>query len=172
MNGPDLAAALGIEARQLYRWNHTGYLHPEVIDTPNGRCLRYGAGDVETAIRLVRLVNAGMPAPLAFRLVNGDTALATALTAELDTGSREPVLEPMLRDEPAAERALLDAMDISMAVRDVDPRDLWADLEALQTAQHHRLLAAVVALAALVPIDSPVSELLAWTEPLSERGAA
>lgn len=170
MNSLDLAAALDTTPQALYRWNQAGYLHPEVTNTSDGRVIRYGSGDVQTATRMARLVNVGLPPRLAYRVVVGDRALTEALLAEIDGTTREPILEPMVRDEPAAERALVDAMDIAVAVRDVDPRDLFAELEEL-VGQPRRLVAAVVALAAMVPVETPVSELLAWTETFVEGAA-
>lgn len=164
MNGRELAATIGVTPRVLSGWTTAGYLHPEyVIDDGHTVC-RYGSGDVLTATRMARLARVGLPPRVAYRLVSGDPALTAVLLAEIDGASAEPVLEPMVRDEPAAERAVVDAMDLAVAVRDVDPRDLWRELDALRVCDPRRLLAAAVGLAAMVPVDRPVRELLAWTE--------
>lgn len=171
MNVHDLAAMLGIAPKILYRWNRDGYLHPDHVITEVGKLCLYGSGDVWTATKMVPLVRVGLPAQIAYRVVAGDPELTAALLAEIDRVAREPVLEPVIRDEPAAERAAVDAMDLAVAVRDVDPRDLWPELEALLVGEPRRLLAAVVALAAMVPVETPVSELLAWTESFVEGAA-
>lgn len=63
-----------------------------------------------------------------------------------------------------AERAQTDAMDLAMDVRDLDPRVAWGRLVRWGRQDPPRLVAACVALAAMVPVDRPVSELLAWTD--------
>ena len=172
MNGHDLAAALNVTPEVLYGWNRGGYLHPEYLITGEGKTCRYGDRDVVVATKMARLVKAGLPARFAHKVVAGDVEARVALMTALDGATMEPILEPMARDEPAAEQALRDAMDIATAVRDVDPRDLWPELEAMHADEPRRLLAALVALAAMVPVETPVSELLAWTDALDARGAA
>lgn len=173
MNASDLASYLGVAANQLYRWGYAGYLHPEYLINSDGKVCVYGSGDVLTATRMVRLTEAGLSSALAYRLVSGDRELTSVLIAEIDGATREPVLESTFHDEPAAECAVVDAMDLCVAVREIDPRDLWRELEALLAGEPRRLLAAVVALAAMVDIETPVSQLLAWTESLrDERGVA
>lgn len=76
------------------------------------------------------------------------------------------------RREHRAYTAVLDAQDLAMDVRDVDPREVWGTLALWAERDPLRLYAAVTALAAMVPVETPVSELLAWTEPLTEKGAA
>lgn len=66
-----------------------------------------------------------------------------------------------------AERAQLDAMDLATGVRDLDPHEVWGRLHALVSSDPQRLVAAAVALAAMVDVDAPVSQLLAWLRPLS-----
>lgn len=79
-----------------------------------------------------------------------------------------------LVDRPGqrAHQAALDAVELVPAVRDLDPREVWGTLYLRQQRDPLRLIALCVALAAMVPVETPVSELLAWTEPLSEKGAA
>jgi hypothetical protein len=76
------------------------------------------------------------------------------------------------RREHRAYTAVLDAQDLAMAVRDLDPREVWGTLAGWLEHDPLRMLAAVTALAAMVPVDRPVSELLAWTDTLTEKGAA
>jgi hypothetical protein len=64
-----------------------------------------------------------------------------------------------------AEKAQEDAMDLAMAVRDLGPSDVWGRLHQCAGEDPVRLVAACVALAAMVPVDTSVSELLAWLEP-------
>lgn len=166
MKVPELAEMIGVTHQMLHRWNAAGYLHPETLINSDGKARVYGSGDIETAARMARLVKAGMPHGVAYRLVCGEPHLTGVLIAELDGVSREPILEPTSPDEPAAECAVVDAMDLCVAVRDLDPRDLWRELQALLVGEPWRLMCAVVALAAMVPADRPVRELLAWTESL------
>lgn len=74
-------------------------------------------------------------------------------------------------DRPAhrAYTAVIDAQDLTMAVRDRDPREVWGTLALWCEQDPLRLFAAVTALAAMVPADRPVRELLAWTESLSNE---
>ncbi len=76
------------------------------------------------------------------------------------------------RREHRAHEAVLDASDLAIAVRDVDPREVWGTLALWAERDPLRLFAAVTALAAMVPIETPVSQLLAWTDALIEKGAA
>lgn len=62
--------------------------------------------------------------------------------------------------------AVVDAQDLTMAVRNLDPREVWGTLALWSERDPLRLFAAVTALAAMVPADRPVRELLAWTESL------
>lgn len=87
-----------------------------------------------------------------------------------DTAIRAcPVVD---RRQHRAWQAAVDAVDLVAAVRDYDPREVWGTLHLRQQRDPLRLIALCVALAAMVPVETPVSELLAWTEPLSEKGAA
>lgn len=56
-------------------------------------------------------------------------------------------------------------MDLATDIRDLDPRQVWGRLALWGQAEPLRLYAACVALAAMVPTDVSVKELLAWTEP-------
>jgi hypothetical protein len=67
----------------------------------------------------------------------------------------------MSRREELARQARYDATNLACRVRDDQPRDVWTDIVALEQT---RLLACCIALAAMVPVDRPVSELLAWTD--------
>lgn len=73
------------------------------------------------------------------------------------------------RREHRAYTAILDAQDLALAVRDLDPREVWGTLALWSEKDPLRVYAAVTALAAMVPIDRPVNELLAWTEPFNEE---
>lgn len=67
------------------------------------------------------------------------------------------------RIEKRSRDARRDAVQLVSAVRELDPREVWGTL-ALWTAEDPlRVYAAVVTLAAMVPDDRPVSELLEWT---------
>lgn len=77
------------------------------------------------------------------------------------------------RREHRAFLAVLDAQDLVMAVRDLDPHEVWGTLALWAERDPLRVYAAVTALAAMVPADRPVRELLAWTESfLTEQGVA
>lgn len=77
------------------------------------------------------------------------------------------------RPQHRAYTAVLDAQDLTMAVRDLDPHEVWGTLALWSEQDPLRLFAAVTALAAMVPADRPVRELLAWTESLrDEQGVA
>lgn len=63
-----------------------------------------------------------------------------------------------------ADQAVADAAALATAVRDDDPREIWGQLALWNDADPIRLYAAVVALAAMVPVDLPVTELLGWVD--------
>lgn len=63
-------------------------------------------------------------------------------------------------------KAVLDAVELVAAVRDLDPREVWGTLALWGQNDALRVYALVVALAAMVPADRPARELLAWTEGL------
>lgn len=65
-----------------------------------------------------------------------------------------------------AELAVEDAIATARDVRAFDPELVFGDLAIRAREQPDRFLAMVVALAALVPVDSPVPSLLAWTDHL------
>lgn len=67
--------------------------------------------------------------------------------------------------ENLADCAVDDAAEITTRLREEDPRELWAELSAMHPT---RVLALVYALAAMVPTDRPVAQLLAWTDHLAE----
>lgn len=76
------------------------------------------------------------------------------------------------RPQHRAHQAALDAVDLVAAVRDYDPREVWGTLHLRNQRDPLRLIALCVALAAMVPVETPVSELLAWTEPLAAKEVA
>lgn len=82
-----------------------------------------------------------------------------------------PIVPVELVDR-VAERATLDAMDLAADIRTLDPREVWGRMAIWAEAEPLRLYAATVALAAMVDVDKPVSELLAWTDGLTGKGAA
>lgn len=71
-----------------------------------------------------------------------------------------------------ADSAVVDALYLTAAVRDLDPREVWGRLAQWAQESPLRLIAAAWALAAMVPQDRPASELLAWTEDLMREGSA
>lgn len=71
-----------------------------------------------------------------------------------------------------ADNAVVDALYLAEAVRDLDPREVWGRLAQWAQESPLRLIAAAWALAAMVPQDRPASELLAWTEGLIHEGSA
>lgn len=65
-----------------------------------------------------------------------------------------------------ARRAQRDAVELATAIRDLDPQEVWGQLALWARDDLVRLCAVTVALAAMVPVDQPVSRLLAWTDHL------
>lgn len=65
-----------------------------------------------------------------------------------------------------AEQARRDAVELTASVRELDPREVWGQLALWAHDDLVRLCAVTVALAAMVPVDVPVSRLLAWTDHL------
>lgn len=63
-----------------------------------------------------------------------------------------------------ADQAVADACALATAVRDDDPREVWGQMWLWLDEDPLRVLAAVTALAAMVPVDLPVTELLAWVD--------
>jgi hypothetical protein len=79
------------------------------------------------------------------------------------------------RPQHRAHQAALDAVDLVAAVRDYDPREVWGTLHLRNQRDPLRLIALCVALAAMVPVDRPTRDLLAWTDglvPARVRSAA
>jgi hypothetical protein len=76
------------------------------------------------------------------------------------------------RVESRAHQAAADAVDLCGSVRELDPREVWGTLALWNDRDPLRLYALVTALAAMVPVDVPARELLAWTEPLAQKGVA
>src|SRR5262245_65849088 len=68
--------------------------------------------------------------------------------------------------------AVLDAQDLVMAVRDLDPREVWGTLAGWLEQDPLRVLAAVTAVAAMVQRDRPGRELCAWTEDIGRAPGA
>jgi len=71
-----------------------------------------------------------------------------------------------------AAQAVKDAVEIAVDVRSHDPELVFGDVALRAQDDLPRLVAAVAALAAMVPVDRPVSDLLAWTDDLAIDGAA
>lgn len=65
-----------------------------------------------------------------------------------------------------ADNAVVDGMYLMEAVRQLDPREVWGRLAIWAVEDPTRLIAATVALAAMVPADRPLGELLGWTDGL------
>lgn len=72
------------------------------------------------------------------------------------------------RREQVARTAATDATRLAGDVRELDPRQVWQRLTGWAHTEPERLLAVVVALAAMVDVDRPAGELLAWTHGLTE----
>lgn len=172
MNAKQLAAAIGVNHKTLCGWNRAGYLNPRHAISNRSLVWQYSRADIELAGRMAALTNAGLTPRAAHRVASGDVEAAAAVLAAVDSAGVEPVLEPFRPDDTAADHATRDAMDLAVAVRDVDPRDLWAELQSVVRDEPRRLLAMVVALAAMVPVETPVSVLLAWTDALVAKEAA
>lgn len=66
-----------------------------------------------------------------------------------------------------ANNAVVDALYLAEAVRDLDPREVWGRLAQWSMESPLRLIAAAWALAAMLPQDRSATELLAWTEQLN-----
>lgn len=77
----------------------------------------------------------------------------------------DPIEYPSMKDrDTLAEQSVEDAAEAICRIRDENPGALWVDLACMT---RDRLLALTFALAAMVPDDRTVGELLAWTEPLA-----
>lgn len=165
MNGKELADALGITAGTLHGWTRLGYLHPQRSSAGKNAHQIYGRQETLVARKMSALVNAGLTPHAAHEVARGVPAAVAALAeaCEVAAADREPMWAV---GEDVADRAVLDAMDIAAAVRDEDPRDVWARLESWMSREPHRLLSLAVALGAMVDVETPVSQLLAWTESL------
>lgn len=79
---------------------------------------------------------------------------------------------PLRHPDRLAEVAVRDALELAGDVRQLDPRQVAGRLELLRRRDPDRLTALVIALAAMVPVDRPVSALLGWTDHLAEGAAA
>ena len=79
---------------------------------------------------------------------------------------------PLRNPHQLAAVAVRDAVELVGDIRELDPRQVAGRVELLRRRDPDRLTALVIALAALVPDDKPVSELLAWTDHLAEGTAA
>lgn len=165
MNGQELAAILGISQGKLHGWYRLGFLHPQRGEKWTAHS--YPPGEVEIAQKMARLCNVGFNPGPAHDVARGTPRVLAVLAEVLDDVTLETPPEPMRPvSEDSTEQAVLDAMDVATDLRDLDPREVWARLRAWMRDEPHRLVAAVVALAAMVPVETPVSELLAWTESL------
>lgn len=168
MNGKELAAAVGVRPNTLYDWRRSGYLTATRVDTDSGEAWSYTPGEVRVAHAMASLVLAGFSTRTAHAIARHDPAVLALLAEVLPTA---PVIPVRPADTEHTELAVLDASDLSIAVRDVDPRALWHELETWALQSPYRLLAAVVALAAMVPDDRTASDLLAWTDDLTPTRA-
>lgn len=72
----------------------------------------------------------------------------------------------MTAPQSCVDDAIREAMSLIVRVRDDDPKTTWRHLQHLCLCQPWLLMATVVALAAAVPDDKSMSELLAWTNGL------
>lgn len=78
---------------------------------------------------------------------------------------------PRFTPERAAElasRGVEDAATLAYDLRVDDPARVWATLTHLARIDPHRLMAITVAALAMVDVERPVGELLAWTDRLAE----
>jgi hypothetical protein len=78
---------------------------------------------------------------------------------------------PTNRVNWVAAQAVKDAIEIATDVRCHDPELVFGDVSLRARDDLPRLVAAVVALAAMVPVDHTVSDLLAWTEDLAQEAS-
>lgn len=95
----------------------------------------------------------------------GGQQFTTRLRAELDA------YRPLRNPHQLAAVAVRDAVELVGDIRDLDPRQVAGRVELLRR-DPDRLTALIIALAAMVPGDKPVSALLAWTDHLTEGTAA
>lgn len=164
MNGRQLAAEVGVSTATLHNWVRFGYLKPEQYGWAKHHDHSYSPTEIAIAYRIAKLTKAGFNPSSAHAIARGlpDTV---ALVAEMLDNPPAAPFEPAAGD--AVEQAIADAMDTAMAVRDEDPSVVWRRLETCAVSDLHRLVSMVVTLAAMVPVEAPMSELLAWTEALN-----
>jgi len=84
VNAVELAQHAGITYRQLDSWTRAGYLHPVNLNAGSGRHRDYSYSDVAIAVRMGRLVNAGMTVQAAYAVAQGEPAAVRSLREALE----------------------------------------------------------------------------------------
>lgn len=79
----EVAAKAGISYRQLDYWSRCGFLRPEG-EVGTGHPRDYPAAEVAVAVRMGRLVRAGLTATVAAKVARGDAASVEQLRQALE----------------------------------------------------------------------------------------
>lgn len=83
MNGPMLAEHIGVTYRQLDFWCRQGLLSPRNPGEGRGVRRDFSPAEVAVAVRMGRLVRAGVAPTVAAKIARGDQVAGTALLSAL-----------------------------------------------------------------------------------------
>lgn len=83
MNGAELAERVGVTYRQVDHWSRLGYLRPSNPGCGQGRQRDYLPAEVDVAVRMGRLVRAGLSPAVATLVARGDARAIGTLKSAL-----------------------------------------------------------------------------------------
>lgn len=84
MNAVELAAHAGVSYRRIDHWTRLGYLHPINPNCGTGHERYYPPGETTLAVRMARLVNAGLALTVAHAVAQGDPSAVDPLRKALE----------------------------------------------------------------------------------------